>query len=427
MGRMRRRPFEPRGRVGGLKLVAAVPAALGAAAWVVSAGIGGPAAAQTVRAAAGEDFRATYATPQEVSQGERIAAGSCARCHGPKGVSAARGVPHLAGQRAVYLHRELLAYKSGARGKNMMADAATFLSDDALYKVAAWYASLDPAPPATTASPAVAVEKATGPDPVSAGRAAAASCGSCHGEGGVSAMSGMPSLAGLDPKYLAASINSYRNGQRRHDLMKALVSGLSEADVGNIALYYASLTPDKAKTPAEGDPAAGRTAAVACAGCHGEAGVGAASAPGLAGQDAQYFATAMRAYREGARADAIMKGPAATVSDTQVAALAAYYAGLPPQAPKRARPMGVSDWVGRCDRCHGVNGNSTDPRIPALAAQRADYLEPVLQAYRTGTRKSETMSAMAMVLTEADARQLADYYARQRARPVVYVQLPPRE
>ncbi len=393
---------------------------------VAAAWISGPVVAQTVRADAGEDFRAVYATPQEVAQGQRIAEGTCARCHGPKGVSPAKGVPHLAGQRAVYLHRELLAYKAGSRGKNMMAEATTFLSDEALYKVAAWYASLDPAPPALATGSPMAAATAESPEPVSAGRAAAVSCGSCHGEAGVSSMPGMPSLVGLDPKYLVTAVNAYRSGQRRHDLMKALVSGLSEAEIRNIALYYASQKPGRAKTPASGDKAAGQAAAAACAGCHGEAGVGAGSVPSLAGQDAQYFATAMHAYRDGTRTDAIMKGPAATVADTQVAELAAYYASLPPQAPKFTRPLSVSDWVDRCDRCHGVNGNSSDPRIPALAAQRTDYLEPVLRAYRTGARKSQTMSAMAQGLTDADIRQLADYYARQRARPVTYVQLPPR-
>ena len=78
----------------------------------------------------------------------------------------------------------------------------------------------------------------------------------------------------------------------------------------------------------------------------------------------------------------------------------------------------------RCDRCHGVNGNSTDPRVPALAAQRADYLERILNAYRTGARKSTAMSAMSKVLTEADVGMLAAYYSQQKARAVVYVQLP---
>ncbi len=70
----------------------------------------GFAAADTIRPDATDDFRAIYATPQDIAEGKRVADASCARCHGTGGVSSAQGVPHLAGQRAVYLHRELLAY-----------------------------------------------------------------------------------------------------------------------------------------------------------------------------------------------------------------------------------------------------------------------------------------------------------------------------
>jgi cytochrome c553 len=62
--------------------------------------------------------------------------------------------------------------------------------------------------------------------------------------------------------------------------------------------------------------------------------------------------------------------------------------------------------------------------MPALAGQRVDYLQKVLQAYRTGARKSPQMAAMSDVLTEADVENLAVYYSRQKARAVVYVPLP---
>jgi cytochrome c553 len=59
-----------------------------------------------------------------------------------------------------------------------------------------------------------------------------------------------------------------------------------------------------------------------------------------------------------------------------------------------------------------------------LAAQRVDYLEKTLHAYRTGERKSPQMAAMSDVLTEADVESLAAHYARQKARAVVYVAVP---
>lgn len=389
---------------------------LAALTWPLAA-----AGIETVRPTAADDFRVVFATPQDIAEGKRLADSGCARCHGPAGISSAKGVPHIAGQRAVYLHLELQAYKAGTRGKNMMAEAARFLSHDALLKVAAYYASLEPAQPAPAAADA---PMPAAPSPVDAGKMAAASCGGCHGETGVSSIPGMPNLVGMDPKHLAAAMQGYRSGQRKHDMMKMLVAGLSDADIDNIAVFYAMQKPAKARTPAPGNAAAGKTAAAACAGCHGASGTGSGAAPNLAGQDAQYFAAAMRAYKDGSRADPIMKGPAASVSDSAARDMAAYYAGLVPQQPKVERILSTSDWVQRCDRCHGGRGNSTDPRMPAIAAQRRDYLEIVLEAYRTGARSSAAMAAMSKMLTEADVKTLAAYYARQKARSPVYVVVP---
>lgn len=381
----------------------------------------GAAGVETVRPTAADDFRAVFATPQDIAEGKRLADSGCARCHGPAGISSAKGVPHIAGQRAVYLHFELQAYKAGTRGKNMMAEAARFLSDDALLKVAAYYASLEPAQPAPATADA---PMPAAPSPVDAGKTAAASCGGCHGETGISSIPGMPNLVGMDPKHLVAAIQGYRNGQRKHDMMKMLVAGLSDADIDNIATFYALQKPAKARTPAPGNAAAGKAAAAACAGCHGASGTGTGAAPNLAGQDAQYFAAAMRAYQDGSRADPVMKGPAASVSDSTVRDMAAYYAGLVPQQPKVDRILSASEWVQRCDRCHGIRGNSTDPRMPAIAAQRRDYLVIVLDAYRTGARSSAAMAAMSKMLTEADVKTLAAYYSRQKARSPVYVVVP---
>jgi len=383
--------------------------------------IGTAAAVEKVKPGAADDFRAAYATSQDIAEGKRLADASCARCHGPAGISAAKGVPHLAGQRAVYLHQELRAYKSGARGKGMMADAARFLSDDAIIKVAAWYSTLDPAPPAVGVTTAVAADRA---DPATAGKTAAASCAGCHGETGISKTAGMPNLVGLDPKYLVAATVAYQSGRRKHDLMKALVAPLDEADVDAIAQFYATQKAGKAETPATGNRAAGKAAAAACVPCHGDAGVSTGLTPSLAGQDAQYFIAAMRAYKDGAREDPMMKGPATATGEPALRDIAAYYASLPPQSPRVNRPLNTAGWAERCDRCHGVNGNSTDPRVPALAAQRADYLAKTLNAYRTGARTSAAMSAMSKAVTESDVGLLAQHYSRQKARAVVYVQLP---
>jgi len=391
-----------------------------AGTWIGGLSPAGAAPTVTVSSASTADLRAAYATTQDIAEGKRVAESSCARCHGMNGIGTAKDTPHIAGQRPAYMHFELRVYKNGGRGANPMSNAVKFMSDDALMKVAAYYASLEPAQPAAGSAKAAAPKS----DPLAAGKAAAAGCGGCHGDTGISKTAGMPSLVGLDPKYLVTATLAYKNGQRKHDMMKTLVSALSEAEMNNIALYYAMQKPAKAQTPAPGNQAAGKAVAAACSGCHGEGGVSGGSAPSLAGQDAQYFVAAMRAYKDGSRVDEAMKGPAGSTDDAAFKDLAAYYASQQPQPPKVRKPLSIAEWAERCDRCHGVNGNSTDPRSPALAAQRADYLERVLRAYQKGQRKSLEMAAMSDGLTDAAVEGLAAHYARQRARSVVYLVLP---
>jgi cytochrome c553 len=382
------------------------------------------AAAQAVRAEPGteDQLRAVYATPVEVAEGGRVAQSACARCHGANGISTTKGVPHLAGQRAAYLDLQLRAYRHSARVKGAMTGIVRYLSDDALVKVAAYYASLDPPRP-------VAAPKKGAPapaDPVQAGREIASGCGGCHGEAGVSTTPGMPSLVALDPKYFVAALDAYKSGQRKNEMMKPFAAALGAESASHAALYYALQKPAKAQTPAAGNAAAGKAAASACSACHGDRGVsGNPATPSLAGQDAEYLATALRAYKEGTRKDDSMNGPAAALDERTMSDLAAYYAAQQPEPLNVRRPLTVAEWTERCDRCHGPSGNSTDPMIPRLAAQRADWLEKVLHAYRTGTRQSTAMAAMSALMSERDVTDLAAYYARQSARAVSYIVLPP--
>jgi cytochrome c553 len=372
-------------------------------------------------AAARADLRSIFVTAPEITEGRRLAEVSCTRCHGINGISNARGVPHIAAQRAPYIHMQMREYLHGNRPQSAMTGAVKFLSDDAMVKVSAYYASQDPPRPA--APPAkVAAQR---PDPVQAGRAAAAACAGCHGGTGVTETAGSPSLVGFDPKYFVVAMNAYKSGQRRHDVMKALAGNLGEADLNNIALYYAMQKPVRAATKSTGDAAAGKAAAGGCSGCHGEKGVASDPAtPSLAGQDAQYVATATQAYKDGTRKDETMKGAVAALDEKAMRDIAAFYAAQLPQAPKVRKPLSLTEWTERCDRCHGINGNSADPVVPAIAAQRVDWLEQVLNAYRTGARKSGAMGAMMSVMSDAEVRELAAHYSQQTARAVTFVVLP---
>lgn len=399
----------------GIRAVVGAACAIVAGAAIVGCWSG--AAAQTAR----DELRTLYANSADIAEGKRLAESSCGGCHGANGVSASPGVPNLAGQRAPYLYVELKAYQTGARGASAMRNAVGFLNGDALVKVAAYFASLDPAP----SNPASGANVAPS-DPIKAGEAAAAACAGCHGDGGVTKTAGFPNLVGFDPKYLVAAMKAYRSGQRKSDLMKSMVESVTDAAVNDIALYYALQKPAPAQSPAAGDRAAGQAAATPCAGCHGDTGVsGNPDIPSLAGQDATYLATAMLAYKQGTRNDETMKGMVASLDDTAIKNLSAYYAAQEPKPPANVRkPLTVDEWAQRCDRCHGVNGNSTDPLLPALAGQRVDYLDKVLHDYQTGARKSPQMAAMSEVLSDGDIKSLAAHYSRQRAKAVMFIAVP---
>ena len=80
---------------------------------------------------------------------------------------------------------------------------------------------------------------------------------------------------------------------------------------------------------AAGDAAAGKAKAAACSACHGANGVSPSPIyPNLAGQHEQYLVKAIKAYKTGDRADPTMKAMVAPLSDSDIANLSAYFAGL---------------------------------------------------------------------------------------------------
>lgn len=78
---------------------------------------------------------------QDVAAGRRKAV-ACQACHGLDGIAKLPDAPHLAGQPAAYLARELNAYRSGARRNEVMSVAAKALSDQEIRDLAAYYAAI---------------------------------------------------------------------------------------------------------------------------------------------------------------------------------------------------------------------------------------------------------------------------------------------
>ncbi len=74
-----------------------------------------------------------------------------------------------------------------------------------------------------------------------AGKAKAVTCAACHGANGISAIPLYPNLAGQKEAYIAQQLRNFKSGERNNAVMKGMVMALSEADMDNLAAYYANM------------------------------------------------------------------------------------------------------------------------------------------------------------------------------------------
>jgi len=174
---------------------------------------------------------------------------------------------------------------------------------------------------------------------VEAGKQKAATCTGCHGQKGVASNPSYPSLAGQNPNYTYKQLRDYKDGSRKSSLMRGLVQGLSKQDMANIAAYYASLDLPPPKE-AQGDLSKaehlakrgdGERMVPACQACHNSGKGQQVAVPGLSGQNAQYTAKTLRAYKEGSRDNdiySVMGKIAEALTSEEIKQLADYYAGL---------------------------------------------------------------------------------------------------
>ena len=74
-----------------------------------------------------------------------------------------------------------------------------------------------------------------------AGKAKSAVCAACHGANGISPAPIWPNLAGQKEAYLVKQIKAFKNGERTDPTMAPMVAALTDADIDDLAAYYASL------------------------------------------------------------------------------------------------------------------------------------------------------------------------------------------
>jgi len=245
-------------------------------------------------------------------------------------------------------------------------------------------------------------------------------CKACHGLNGKGVAPAIPNLAAQRERYLLNSLNEYKDGKRTHAALKNMTSHMSDADLRNVAAYFASLPPIantaasdiKHSSPYE----QGKVLAAACAKCHGEDGNSTIpGTPTLAGQQPHYLVAAIQEYHQGDRAKGAMKSSLRESDKLELESLALYFAAQTPvkrTAHTRGDAAAGEPASAMCGGCHGSHGVSVDAATPSLAGQDAEYLVKATKAYRT-TRKNWGMQRYVAGLGDKDIDNIVAFYASQ--------------
>ena len=177
------------------------------------------------------------------------------------------------------------------------------------------------------------------------------------------------------------------------------------------------------------DAKEGEKKAAMCIGCHGIPGYQASfpeihKVPMISGQGAKYITAALGEYQKGARKHPTMRSIAATLTDKDIADLAAFYEQQPKNktaAPKDvpAAPANVAALLQKanCESCHGKNFSTpVDGLYPKIAGQHADYLYVALKAYQVTNnpnvgRSNAIMAGQVKPFTHAQLKAIAAYLA----------------
>lgn len=129
----------------------------------------------------------------------------------------------------------------------------------------------------------------------------AMTCNNCHGTGGVSAGTSMPSIAGLSETYLKNVMMEWKSGARASANMTRLIKGYTDAEIAGLAKHFASLewTPKVQKASAA-VMRKGKDVTDSCSNCHGETGSEPddEETPRLNGQWVKYMELELMKYRD---------------------------------------------------------------------------------------------------------------------------------
>jgi cytochrome c553 len=176
-----------------------------------------------------------------VEKGESKAT-ACIACHGAQGNSANPEWPVLAGQHEQYIHKQLQAFKTGARKNPLMTPMAMSLSDEDMADLGAYFSAQKPAGKETEAAKLQLGQRVyRSGDP----KTGAPACASCHGPTGAgNPPAQYPQLRGQHATYVAVQLRAYRAGTRQTDLnqmMRTVASSMSDEQIDAVASYVQGL------------------------------------------------------------------------------------------------------------------------------------------------------------------------------------------
>jgi cytochrome c553 len=182
-----------------------------------------------------------------------------------------------------------------------------------------------------------------------------------------------------------------------------------------------------------GDAARGkiRSKVELCQECHGEAGLGTARHyPKLGGQWAAYIRKQLNDFQSGARKHEIMSVMVESLSQQDIADIAAYFSGSPhwpgegANFDARGQTLFANGDKARdlpaCSGCHGGKGGGADDArtpAPAIGGQREAYLASQLYSWKAGERHNSlgnAMNGIALKLRDDEIEALARYISGSR-------------
>ncbi len=208
--------------------------------------------------------------------------------------------------------------------------------------------------------------------------------------------------------------------------MKLIASLLIATALVAPALTAQAAEPAKVAKP---DLAKGEASYTAvCAACHGADGnSGSPANPKLAQQHPEYTAKQLQEFKSGKRANAIMSGMAAALSEDDMKNIAAWLASKKAKTGfakdkelvtlgERIYRGGIADrQVPACAGCHAPNGAGIPSQYPRLSGQHAEYTVAQLTAFRDGVRKNNAqMTGVSAKMNDREIKAVSDYIAGLR-------------